>query len=83
MKKKNKGFKDYKITKSLRFGRTYWTMIVVWGLLGVLTLRLSYVMIFKHKEYGAMAEEQWKHEIKIGAKRGEILDRNGAQLAVC
>ena len=59
-KKKNKGFKDYKITKSLRFGRTYWTMIVVWGLLGVLTLRLSYVMIFKHKEYGSMAEEQWK-----------------------
>ncbi|MDV5114930.1 hypothetical protein R2Q93_07615 [Clostridium perfringens] len=51
MKKKNKGFKDYKITKSLRFGRTYWTMIVVWGLLGILTLRLSYVMIFKHKEY--------------------------------
>ena len=81
-KKKNKGFKDYKITKSLRFGRTYWTMIVVWGLLGVLTLRLSYVMIFKHKEYGSMAEEQWKNEIKIGAKRGEILDRNGAQLAV-
>ena len=57
-------------------------MIVVWGLLGVLTLRLSYVMIFKHKEYGSMAEEQWKNEIKIGAKRGEILDRNGAQLAV-
>ncbi len=37
---------------------------------------------FKHKEYGSMAEEQWKNEIKIGAKRGEILDRNGAQLAV-
>ncbi|MCS4570341.1 hypothetical protein FZ989_10865 [Clostridium perfringens] len=51
-KKKNKGFKDYKITKSLRFGRTYWTMIVVWGLLGVLTLRLSYVMMIQFtKEY--------------------------------
>ncbi len=57
-------------------------MIVIWCLLGVLTLRLSYIMIFKHKEYGSMAEEQWKNEIKIGAKRGEILDRNGAQLAV-
>lgn len=81
-KKKNKGFKDYKITKSLRFGRTYWTMIIVWGLLGILTVRLGYVMILKHKEYGSMAEEQWKNEVKIDAKRGEILDRNGAQLAV-
>ncbi|WP_423249105.1 stage V sporulation protein D [Clostridium sp.] len=81
-KKKNKGFKDYKITKSLMVGRTYWIMIIVWGLLGVLTLRLSYIMIFKHKEYGSMAEEQWKNEIKIGAKRGDILDRNGSQLAV-
>ena len=84
-KKKNKGFnnfKDYKITKSLRDERTFWVMIVVWLLLGILTLRLSYIMIFKHKEYGSKAEEQWKSEIKIGAKRGEILDRNGAQLAV-
>lgn len=81
-KKENKGFKDYKITKSLRNERTYWVMIVVWGLLAILTLRLSYIMIFKHKEYGAKAEEQWKNEIKIDAKRGEILDRNGAQLAV-
>ncbi|MDZ5252807.1 stage V sporulation protein D [Clostridium sp. LIBA-8841] len=81
-KKKNKGFKDYKITKSLTNRRSYWIMLVIWGLLAVLVLRLSYIMIFKHKEYGTMAEEQWKNEVKIAAKRGDILDRNGGQLAV-
>ncbi|MGG5462486.1 stage V sporulation protein D [Clostridium sp. B9] len=82
--KKNKGFnfKEYKLTKSVKMGRTYGVMLVIWALLAALTLRLSYIMIFKHKEYGAMAEEQWKNEIRIDAKRGDILARNGEQLAV-
>ena len=48
----------------------------------LLLLRLSYIMIIKHKEYGDMANEQWTNEIKIAAKRGKILDRNGLELAV-
>lgn len=88
--KKNKRFNfnlkfdsgDYKLTKSLKDKRIFLTMIVIWSILVILVLRLSYIMIFKHKEYGAMAEEQWKNEVKISAKRGDILDRNGAQLAV-
>lgn len=88
--KKNKRFNfkfknnsdDYKINKSLRNNRIYLIMLIVWALLGILIFKLAYIMVFKHKEYGAMAEEQWKNEIKISAKRGEILDRNGEQLAV-
>ena len=82
--KKNKRFNlsEYKITKNLKDKRIFLVTGVIWLLLVILVLRLSYIMIFKHKEYGAMAEEQWKNEVKISAKRGEILDRNGAQLAV-
>lgn len=51
-------------------------------LLFVLSLRLSYIMIFKGSEYARMAAEQWTSEVKIDAKRGRILDRNGKELAV-
>lgn len=39
-------------------------------------------MIVKHSEYSAMANEQWTSEVKIDARRGRILDRNGIELAV-
>ncbi len=39
-------------------------------------------MIFKSKDYSAKAIEQWTSEVKIAAKRGKILDRNGNELAV-
>lgn len=48
----------------------------------VLSVRLSYIMIGKHAEYSAMAKEQWTSEVKIDARRGRILDRNGVELAV-
>ena len=48
----------------------------------VLTLRLSYIMIVKRGEYSAMAQEQWTSEVKIDARRGRILDRNGVELAI-
>ncbi|MDQ0149300.1 stage V sporulation protein D [Eubacterium multiforme] len=48
----------------------------------ILALRLSYIMIVKRQEYAAKAEEQWTSEVKIDARRGRILDRNGAELAV-
>jgi len=62
-----------------RISQTFIALIV---LLFVLTLRLSYIMIVKQEEYSAMAEEQWTSEVKIDAKRGRILDRNGVELAV-
>ena len=48
----------------------------------VLSVRLAYIMIGKHAEYSAMAKEQWTSEVKIDARRGRILDRNGVELAV-
>ena len=39
-------------------------------------------MIVKRGEYSARAEEQWTSEVKIDARRGRILDRNGVELAV-
>ena len=48
----------------------------------VLSIRLSYIMIGKRKDYSARAVEQWTSEVKIDARRGKILDRNGTELAV-
>ena len=62
--------------------RISYALIAIIGLLFILTLRLSYIMIVKQKEYSAMAEEQWTREVKIDAKRGRILDTNGVELAV-
>lgn len=56
--------------------------IVITLLFTALAIRLSYIMIFKSNEYSALAYEQWTSEVKIDAKRGRILDRNGTELAV-
>lgn len=48
----------------------------------LLIIRLSYIMLVKRKDYSARAEEQWTSEVKIDARRGKILDRNGVELAV-
>ncbi len=75
---KKRGFVDRALTrKRIRY--------VVGGLsviFAILTIRLSYIMIVKRQEYAARAEEQWTSEVKIDARRGRILDRNGAELAV-
>jgi stage V sporulation protein D (sporulation-specific penicillin-binding protein) len=51
-------------------------------LFALLIIRLSYIMIVKRGEYSERAEEQWTSEVKIDARRGRILDRNGVELAV-
>ena len=48
----------------------------------LLIIRLSYIMIVKREEYSKRAEEQWTSEVKIDARRGKILDRNGIELAI-
>lgn len=58
------------------------TLIGLTTLFLLLTIRLSYIMIVKRSEYKSMAEEQWTSEVKIDARRGKILDRNGIELAV-
>ncbi len=59
--------------------------IAVWfitAILFLLILRLSYIMIVKRDEYAVRAEDQWTSEVRIDARRGRILDRNGVELAV-
>ncbi|WP_297420654.1 stage V sporulation protein D [Clostridium sp.] len=48
----------------------------------LLIIRLSYIMVVNGADYSARAEEQWTSEVKIDAKRGRILDRNGNELVV-
>lgn len=43
--------------------------------------RLFYVMAYKSPEYKAKALKQWTNNLEIPARRGQILDRNGMDLA--
>lgn len=51
-------------------------------LLFVLVFRLFYIMMVKGDYLSYKAKEQWTSEVKLSAKRGKILDRNGNELAV-
>jgi stage V sporulation protein D (sporulation-specific penicillin-binding protein) len=48
----------------------------------LLFIRLSYIMIVQSEHLTKLAKEQWTSDVKIDAKRGKILDRNGKELAV-
>lgn len=43
--------------------------------------RLTYIMIYKNKEYKHMAQGQWNSQVSVDARRGDIKDRNGSILA--
>lgn len=62
--------------------RIKYTFIIVVVMFMLLIVRLSYIMIFKSKEYKSIAESQWISEVKLAPKRGRILYRNGNPLAV-
>lgn len=71
-------FKDRAIIRK-RIAVVLWIVVTV---ILVLMLRLSYIMIVKRDDYASRAEEQWTSEVRIDARRGRILDRNGEELAV-
>jgi stage V sporulation protein D (sporulation-specific penicillin-binding protein) len=48
----------------------------------VMICRLFYIMVVKSPEYKAKALKQWTNNLEIPAKRGQVLDRNGLELAV-
>ena len=58
------------------------SLFILFGLIILLAIRLTYIMIDKHAEYSARAQEQWTSEVKISARRGKILDTNGVELAM-
>ncbi|VYU05064.1 stage V sporulation protein D [Clostridium tertium] len=47
----------------------------------ILIGRLTYIMIYKSKEYKHMAQGQWNSQVTVEADRGDITDRNGSILA--
>lgn len=57
-------------------------LIGLFLLLCVLSIRLFYVMVINGNYLGEKAKNQWTSEVKLSAKRGRILDRNGNELAV-
>ena len=73
-----RSFNDKATIKRRVVGGTIFLFLV----LLLLLLRVSYIMIFKNEEYSKMAVEQWTSDVKISAKRGKILDRNGKEIAV-
>lgn len=61
-------------------------MLVVFSILlllfFVLTVVLTRIMLYKASGFINIAKYQWVSKVKIDAKRGKILDRNGNELAV-
>ena len=73
-----KGFKDRAVMRK-RMVLALWFITAVFALL---IIRLSYIMIVKRDDYSSRAEDQWTSEVRIDARRGRILDRNGNELAI-
>jgi stage V sporulation protein D (sporulation-specific penicillin-binding protein) len=60
--------------------RLFIAMTVATVLFFALMLRLAYVQIWRGSELAKDAEDNWRRDIPITAKRGEIWDRNGIRL---
>ena len=78
MNKNKRGFKDRAVMRK-RMVLALWFITAVFALL---IIRLSYIMLVKRDEYSSRAEDQWTSEVRIDARRGRILDRNGNELAI-
>lgn len=61
-------------------------MVIIFTFLFVtfflLVCRMAYIMIYRSPKLKAMAVAQWTSDVKIDAKRGNIIDRNGNELAI-
>lgn len=61
-------------------------MIVIFGsiffIMLLLIVRVGWIQVVQGRELKKLAVEQWNSEVKVDAKRGEILDRNGEKLAL-
>ncbi|MFA6939454.1 MAG: stage V sporulation protein D [Clostridiaceae bacterium] len=62
--------------------RMFMVLCILFVLFFLLACRLTYLMVFQSERYKSIANEQWTSQVKIDAKRGKILDRNGNELAL-
>jgi len=60
-------------------------MLIIFSILFLLFFLLEcrafYIMMAQSERYKRIAKDQWTNSVKIDAKRGRILDRNGNELA--
>lgn len=61
-------------------------LLVLFGIIFVIFLllvcRVGYIQLIQGPGLQKLAVEQWTNDVKIDAKRGKIIDRNGYELAV-
>lgn len=74
--------KKYFVDKVLMKKRMIIAMLLAGVVFIGLTVRLGYVMFVKESTYKSLATQQWTSDVRINAKRGRLLDRNGNELAV-
>ncbi|MBD7915005.1 stage V sporulation protein D [Clostridium sp. Sa3CUN1] len=78
---RNAKVKGRSSNKSNSKERALYVTIFICTILLLLIGRLTYIMIYKSKEYKHMAQGQWNSQVTVEADRGDITDRNGAILA--
>ncbi|WP_424768286.1 stage V sporulation protein D [Paenibacillus sp. sgz302251] len=61
--------------------RLFIILILACAVFAALGLKLAYVQLWQGEELAEKAEDSWRRNIPYMAKRGEIVDRNGVQLA--
>lgn len=61
--------------------RALYSSIIICIIFLALIGRLTYIMIYKNKEYKHMAQGQWNSQVTVEADRGDIKDRSGSILA--
>lgn len=61
--------------------RLFYALVAATFIFIALIVRLGYVQLWLGTELAEKAEDSWRRNIPFAANRGEILDRNGLQLA--
>jgi stage V sporulation protein D (sporulation-specific penicillin-binding protein) len=70
-----------KVSNVLMRRRLFAALLLCAAMFAVMLLRLGWVQLWKGQELAEKAEQSWRKDIPFTAKRGEIHDRNGIQLA--
>lgn len=68
-------------SSNIKRERALVSSMIIATILLLLIIRLIFVMIYKGKDYKEMAKGQWKAQVNVEARRGDIKDRKGTILA--
>lgn len=76
------GGSEYPVVNLVIKKRLMMLFAIIFVILLVLIFRVGWIQIVQGSDLKKLAVEQWTNDVKIDAKRGKILDRNGSELAV-